>query len=157
MPNLSTGDRIGLGTLVVHLLILVVSIIAVIYAVSQLRVAVKGTQYQNAILVIDQSTDILDRLRTQPQLLGVLENKVTDQQAIQMVENALEKYQSLLFKASILQENDLMPVAFWKAFVADFCAMYKYPYIEGWWVRQRREPYISLSPQYKNLSDVCAA
>jgi hypothetical protein len=154
---LTLGDKIGVGTAVIHTLILIVSIFALWYAAKQLTIAVKGTQYQNAIIVVDQSTDVSDQLIHQPKLLDVLENKNSDKEDQQMVENTLDKYQLLLFKASILQENDLMPVEFWKAFIADFCRLYeKYPYIQGWWGRQRtREPYNSLSQRYRDLSYEC--
>jgi hypothetical protein len=73
----------------IHTLILVFTIAALLvgvaalwYAAKQLTVAVKGTQYQNAILVIDQSSEIAVRLGKEPKLLEVLENKTVDNQSI---------------------------------------------------------------------------
>jgi hypothetical protein len=156
--KVSFGDKIALGTAVIHTLILIAAIVGLAYAAKQLNVAVRGTQYQNAILIIDQSAETADRLRKENKLLDVLENKNYEKTSSEEVEEALERYQSLLFKASVLEENELMPAEFWTAFITDFCdRMYnRYPYIQGWWGRQKiREPYASLSERYRNLSYEC--
>jgi hypothetical protein len=156
--QLSASDKIGFFVLIVAIVALIVAGVMLVYTAKQLALAVKGTQYQNAILIIDQSSDLADRLRKQPKLLEVLENKTSDSASIEMTEDNLETYQSLLFKAAVLEENELMPAEFWSAFLDDFCSrLYnKYPYIQGWWGRQKvREPYASLSKRYRDLSSEC--
>jgi hypothetical protein len=163
--KLNISDKVAVFTAGIHssiliftMAILILTIGALWYAAQQLTIAVKGTQYQNAILIIDQSSDIADRLEKEPKLLQVLENKTDDKQSIESAEKNLEAYQSLLFKAAVLEDNQLMPAEFWSTFLADFCErMYKrYPYIPGWWGRQKvREPYATLSKRYRDLSNEC--
>jgi hypothetical protein len=158
--QLNTSDKIGFSVLIVAIITLIVAVATLVYTTKQLAIAVKGTQYQNAILIIDQSSDLADRLKKQPNLLEVLENKTSDSASIEKTEDNLETYQSLLFKAAVLEENELMPAELWSAFLDDFCSrLYnKYPYIQGWWGRQKvREPYASLSKRYRDLSSECVA
>jgi hypothetical protein len=160
--GLTTGDRIALGTAIIHITIFLVAAVTLVvtwlYAAKQLSASVTATEYQNAIQIIDQSLEIEERLNKQSTLLDVLTNKTTEREPEEAVEEILERYQRLLFKVSILEENGLMPSPFWKAFLADFCRKFydKYPYIQGWWARQKvREPYATLSRRYKSLSSEC--
>jgi hypothetical protein len=90
-------------------------------------------------------------------LEGVLKSTNSDNTSIDKVNQSLQNYQTLIFKASILKDKDLLPADFWNSFVSDFCGMYdKYSFMRAWWARQKdRKPYSDLSPQYRNLSYGC--
>jgi hypothetical protein len=51
--QLSTSDKIGFLVLIVAIVALIVAVATLVYTTKQLALAVKGTQYQNAILIID--------------------------------------------------------------------------------------------------------
>jgi hypothetical protein len=129
----------------------------VYYAIDQARLTRLATEYQNAIALIDQTTQIAEDVLKEPNLEAVLKLNVVDKASVQQVSRSLESYQTLIFKASILQENGLLPSEFWKAFKADFCRMYAYPFVQAWWAKQKdRKPYADLSEQYRNIAYQCS-
>jgi hypothetical protein len=135
----------------------VVTICLLVYAIRQTNVMVLTVQYQSAVSIIDQSTQVTEDLLKQPNLQAVLKSTSSDRGAIESVNKSLESYQSLIFKASLLRDKDLLPAEFWNSFVADFCGMYiKYPFVSSWWGEQRtQKPYADLSPRYRDLSYNC--
>jgi hypothetical protein len=135
----------------------ILSIFLLGFAIYQTRVMVLTAQYQSAITVIDQSTQVTDGLFKQDGLGDVLNSTTLDRAAIEKANESLEAYQSLIFKAALLKEKGLLPDDFWNAFALDFCSLYNnYPFIRAWWARQKdRRPYADLSQQYRNLGYSC--
>jgi hypothetical protein len=148
----------------VHVIILIAAVVTLYYAIAHEQVAtelyelsLKGVQYQNAFTLLDQSLEFTDAILKEPGVRDILENKSFDPRATEAVNAALEKYQLILFKGSVLEQRHLTPEVFWKAFVSDFCEMYKrYPFIQAWWAGQKtRQPYSSLSSRYRDLNYEC--
>lgn len=148
----------------IHTVILIAAILTLYFAIEHEKVAnelfklsLRGTQYQNAFVLLDQSLEITDHLIQQDSVLEVLEHKTFNQKVRAEIEGALEKYQVLLFKGAVLEDKSLTPPEFWKPFVSDFCQMYEtYPYIQEWWARQKtRQPYSGLSARYRDLNYEC--
>jgi hypothetical protein len=135
----------------------VVSVVLMFIAIKQTNVAVLTVQYQNAVAIIDQSTQLTEDLLKQQSLQGVLRGTSSDRVAVEKVDQSLDSYQILIFKASLLMDKELLPADFWKSFVTDFCGMYtNYPFVRSWWARQReRKPYTELSVRYRDLSYGC--
>jgi hypothetical protein len=116
-----TGERVILYLTLAGFL---VTIVLLYFAIRQTNVMVLTVQYQSAVSIIDQSTQVTEDLLKQPNLQAVLKLTSSDSGAIESVNKSLESYQSLIFKASLLKDKDLLPADFWNSFLADFCQMY---------------------------------
>jgi hypothetical protein len=142
-----TADRLLLWATLVGVLATLVLLFLAIY---QTRVMVLTVQYQSAVAIIDQSTQVTEDLLKEPNLMAVLKLTNSDNASIEQVDRSLENYQTLIFKASLLKDKDLLPDDFWNSFSADFCSLYNnYPFVRSWWSQQRdRKPYSDLSSHY---------
>ena len=158
-----TSDRgilyLTLVTVALTFVATFVTVVLMFIAIKQTNVAVLTTQYQSAIAIIDQSTQVIDDLLKQPNLEDILRGANADRAASEKVNRSLDNYQTLIFKASLLMDKELLPSDIWSSFVSDFCGLYnKYPFIRAWWARQKdRKPYASLSARYRDLSYGCGA
>jgi hypothetical protein len=134
-----------------------VSVVLMFIAIKQTEVMVLTVQYQSAVAIIDQSTQVTEDLLKQPNLEGVLKGTNSERAAIEKVNQSLDNYQTLIFKASLLMDKKLLPPDFWNSVVSDFCGMYNnYPFISSWWARQKdRKPYTDLSARYRDLGYGC--
>jgi hypothetical protein len=180
LKHLSFVDWISFLGSFLNAIAIVIAVVALIYAVRQtdfaakqteiglkqtdialesLNLSLKGTQFQNALALIDQSFSVIEALKRQKNYIEVLKGTITTDSDVTPVEDVLELYQSQIFKASLLKDNNLMPPELWTLFVEDFCEMYNsYVFIKGWWGRQNvREPYSSRSLHYRQLSDACVS
>lgn len=141
---------------VLSFLAAVAAVWSVWFAAEQVRYAADTLQLQQTFAIIDDQRQFAARLLSGEDTAAIIKSDGGTPDKRRKVLDLLGEYDATLLKFSMLVDKGVVAPNFKAVFIHDFCRLYKWPFIRGWWEESKRaEPYASLTDSYKRLDEAC--